>query len=465
MAFGSTTAQELASAARWDPEFFDARYRAVSDALIRCGAQPLRTFVSNANRGTGPIYDPSGTVRVINSVNVRELELSNERQSRVTSSVLAASPSAAAKPGDLVVTSTGIGTLGRTFCIQGRDTLFADGHITILKLKNPAEGPFLSAFLQSPLGRIQYVQRRRGSSRQVEIYPEDILSVLIPPLASYRDGIAQEWIAAVEEVAQSCSIYPDAENSVLNAIGWKNIKSLDAPNHYTADITELARHRRFDAEFYSPRSAILETELLNRNAVHLRDFISGYVKGVQPAEYSHEGRVIVIKSKDVVKDGINLSTCDRAQPEHVDGEQGMVAEGMLLVNMTGVGTLGRAAVMRPSEVPAVVSVDVSAWSINPDIIPVEYIALFLNSAAGMAQTTRQQTGSSGQLHLYPGHIRDLLIYVKRTRSGIIDREWHEELAAKVKQAAIARTSADVRLRGIHNRIGELVGLNPRIYRE
>lgn len=138
--------------ARWDAEFYGANFAAIRDALLARGAVPLARFVREANRGVGPAYDPSGSVRVINSVNVRDLEVSEDRQSRVTSSDLTANPQAVVRTGDLMVTSTGIGTLGRVFCNLTDEVYFADGHITVVRLNNPALAPYRRYFQQKQTG-------------------------------------------------------------------------------------------------------------------------------------------------------------------------------------------------------------------------------------------------------------------------------------------------------------------------
>ncbi|MEO7911665.1 MAG: hypothetical protein ABIV47_18630 [Roseiflexaceae bacterium] len=52
----------------------------------------------------------------------------------------------------------------------------------------------------------------------------------------------------------------------------------------------------------------------------------------------------------------------------------------------------------------VASVDLLIWRFNRAEVVPEYASLFLNSPIGLAQSERFQTGSSGQLHLYPQHV-------------------------------------------------------------
>lgn len=78
------------------------------------------------------------------------------------------------------------------------------------------------------------------------------------------------------------------------------------------------------------------------------------------------------------------------------------------------------------------------------ILP-EYATLFLNSPAGLAQSEMFQTGSSGQLHLYPQHIQEFLAYLPRNKNGSIDLAWQQKLADKVVAGSRAKQEAQAKL--------------------
>ena len=56
-----------------------------------------------------------------------------------------------------------------------------------------------------------------------------------------------------------------------------------------------------------------------------------------------------------------------------------------------------------------------------------------------------QTGSSGQLEIYPQHIQEILIYLPRNRDGSIDLAWQKKLADKVIGASQAKQQAQEKL--------------------
>lgn len=82
--------------------------------------------------------------------------------------------------GDLLINSTGDGTIGRVAVYNEKFPAVVDGHITIVRLKNPKLAWYIAAYLLSKEGQRQIYRYINGSSGQVEIYPMDIARLWIP---------------------------------------------------------------------------------------------------------------------------------------------------------------------------------------------------------------------------------------------------------------------------------------------
>ncbi|WP_028347822.1 restriction endonuclease subunit S [Bradyrhizobium murdochi] len=82
--------------------------------------------------------------------------------------------------GDLLINSTGDGTIGRVAVYNEQFPALVDGHITIVRLKNPKLAWYIAAYLLSKEGQRQIYRYINGSSGQVEIYPQDIARLWIP---------------------------------------------------------------------------------------------------------------------------------------------------------------------------------------------------------------------------------------------------------------------------------------------
>ncbi|SFQ22831.1 hypothetical protein [Tranquillimonas alkanivorans] len=102
--------------------------------------------------------------------------------------------------GDVLINSTGDGTIGRVAVYNRDHPAVVDGHVTIVRLKDRRMSWYVAAYLLSDEGQHQIYRYINGSSGQVEIYPQDIGRLWIP---GCDDGaierIARQFEAAVEK--------------------------------------------------------------------------------------------------------------------------------------------------------------------------------------------------------------------------------------------------------------------------
>jgi hypothetical protein len=215
----SQPGETITAARRLDPEYFDPRALQVAAKLDQHGAKALQEFVKGAWRGNSPEYDPAGTMRVIKTANVQRFELTSDPQEYVAESE--AVNTARIPRGSLLITSTGVGSVGRSFAYFGNEELVADGHVTVMPLRcSDIGGAYIIAYLQSPAGRQQIVRLHRGSSRQIEIYPEDLLSLSIPwPAEEDRNTLGKKWLSVLKSVEDSRA-YVRSTGQSLD--GWFN---------------------------------------------------------------------------------------------------------------------------------------------------------------------------------------------------------------------------------------------------
>jgi restriction endonuclease S subunit len=434
----STSVEVMTKAERFDPEFFDPRVESVSAALGARGSQPLAQWISSVSRGVSPEYVLEQEVPVIKTGNVRRYHLSSEPRQYVSKQFASENPKAIVPTGSLIITSTGVGSAGRSFLKLERPRMIADGHITVVRLADPREGPFICAFLQSPIGVQQLLRFRRGSSRQIEIYPEDIVSLAVPEVRKKaRQEISRLWTEAVAAVQAASGAVAEAEQRIASRLGPALVSTAPATPIWELSVGALTQSHRIDAEFVSPPVQDLRNRISKAGSVPLSSLVLEVKKGLQPESYADDGQTTVIKSKDVHYPGFDLSQCDTT-PE--SNWPYFLSGGELLINMTGVGTLGRATVV-PKDAAGVggliPSVDVAVLTLDRTSVLPEYVALYLNSSLGRRLTTSLQTGSSGQQHLYPAHFSEIPILLPVARGGKPDIEWQRrtiEVAERRRRA-------------------------------
>ena len=88
-----------------------------------------------------------------------------------------------ATKGDVLIASTGVGSLGKCCVVHEDRQASIDGHIAVLRIANKKlDLDFLNDYLWSSFGQKQFTRLYSGSTGQIEIYPDDLeqLLVLIP---------------------------------------------------------------------------------------------------------------------------------------------------------------------------------------------------------------------------------------------------------------------------------------------
>jgi restriction endonuclease S subunit len=96
---------------------------------------------------------------------------------------------------DVLVTTTGLGTIGRVDLLE-TDTCMTDGHVTSLRLRMPNRitPDFLVHYLRSPLGQMQMQRYTVGCTGQTELNDGDLeqLKVIFPPDRDEQNDVLGE---------------------------------------------------------------------------------------------------------------------------------------------------------------------------------------------------------------------------------------------------------------------------------
>jgi|GEM_PF-3063974 len=95
--------------------------------------------------------------------------------------------------GDILITSTGEGTIGRVVIYPYDDPAIADNHVTICRLKPGINTQYVAEFLASEYGQIQMLRHISGSTGQTELLVEYIRSLQVPlPSPEIQEKIVAE---------------------------------------------------------------------------------------------------------------------------------------------------------------------------------------------------------------------------------------------------------------------------------
>lgn len=161
---------------------------------------------------------------------------------------------------------------------------------------------------------------------------------------------------------------------------------------------------RFDAQFFHPKFTNIQERIeATGRSVYLSDALATNSRGRQPL-YGEIG-LPVINSKHVRTNRVILDSENRIGLEQ--GSPVVIQTGDILLNGTGVGTIGRAAPYHFSEnaLPDNHVTVLRTKTMNPI-----YLSVFLNSLLGQLQIERHTRGSSGQVEIYPADISKIIVW-------------------------------------------------------
>ena len=156
---------------------------------------------------------------------------------------------------DVLLTSTGDGTIGRTDLFNKNISTMADVHVIALRAKNRELLPqYLLYFLRSKLGQIQIRRYIVGHTGQTELNSSDIknISIIYPKkLLIQRDIIKQ--VVGRERSAQNKKKQAEKELAKINRLLITKLDFIfpnEPPQFYTKKIAHP--FERIDFEFHNP---------------------------------------------------------------------------------------------------------------------------------------------------------------------------------------------------------------------
>jgi len=440
---------QVRSASRWDAEFFVNPYNAYLLTIFsRWGDWvSLASVSSKLTSGQTPLHHDvaTGDTPFVTVECVEPLWLDMSKTKRVWEhDARGQLARACVARNDVLITIKR--RIGVSCPILDDPDLMAVNQDVVVMTPKPGFRPaFIAAVLNSRVGRFQAL---RQATEQMNPYLN--ITALGQLLIPQVDDAVQAKVETIvrkrlELLGQSVQLYREAEAELLDRLGWEELRAQRAELSFVSNLTDTSSVGRADAEFFHPQCARLSARLSERGAQEIGQFCKKPSRGVQP-EIAETGEVIVVDSKAVRPLEVEPAVGDRTTRTFYElprNAKGRVRHGDVLLNSTGRGTLGRAACYQ-SAAPALCDNHVTILRPDPSVCSPVYLALFLNSPVGLAQSERFQTGSSGQLEIYPEHIQHFLILLPKRKNGSVDMAWQERLAAKVDAATAAQSAAQVK---------------------
>ena len=207
---------DFAQSGRLDAEYYQPKYDDLFERLQKVDCKTIKEIQIINYRGFQPEYVENGKIDVINSKHILEDGLDYENFEKTDEVSFNNAVRAQVKYGDILTYTTGA-NIGRTQVYLSEKKAMASNHVNMLRVKdvNPI---YLALVLNSKIGRMQTEKSCTGSA-QVELYPDDLASFIIPILPeAIQTKIASLIQQSFECKAQSKQLLEDAKRMVESEI-------------------------------------------------------------------------------------------------------------------------------------------------------------------------------------------------------------------------------------------------------
>jgi type I restriction enzyme M protein len=392
---------------RFDADYFGKSVLVAMDRLIALGAVRLASVASITDgiHESLPFIE-DGPVKVLSAKHPKDNYIHAVGFETISQTYHDKNPRTALRNGDVLLST--VGTIGNAAVVT-EDILPAnsDRHIGIIRPTSTDVSPYYtSTFLTTKYGRMQSLREATGNV-QLNLFISKIGQLLLPRFsARFESRVASQVVSSYNVRKQAAVHMAKASQSLLNELGLENWQPLQ-PLSYVRKSREAFVAARLDAEHFKPMYFQIEQQVRETNSfAFLGDLLAVNLRGTQP-EYAEFG-LPVINSRHVASGEVCIDDDTRLGVESKNALT--IRHGDVLINGTGVGTIGRAAPYLRSH-HALPDNHVTILRPKPASIDSVYLSVLLNSLVGQQQVSKWLHGSSGQIELYPSDIAQFIVWI------------------------------------------------------
>lgn len=175
------------------------------------------------------------------------------------------------KPNDILLTSTGDGTIGRVDMSEDDKEAMPDGHVTIIRVKQEQQSrissTYLSFYLRSSIGQTQMQRLETGSTGQTELSESEVkkIQIVFPRILQTQDQCVVKALNHVKDakVMEKQVVQEQDKMELLLRSAVKFELTTSRRRFYTFQLTKESE--RMDVEFNDPFYAEYD-ELMTHSA-------------------------------------------------------------------------------------------------------------------------------------------------------------------------------------------------------
>jgi type I restriction enzyme S subunit len=436
---------------RFDAEYFSKSYKDNLQFLNKTGnVTTLGRLFQKVDRGEKAEYKKVGPIPVLRSVNVRSLGFNNTRQEYVTDDYFDKKPRGRVIKDDIIITSTGTGTLGRTSIWYKNTKAFNVPENSFLRGPINVDPYSIAAFLSTEFGIQQLFQHQRGSSGQLHLYPVDIRRVIVPEcIFSNQKEIGDSLRFAFELYDQSRILYQQANELLEKEIGIDNSDLDNSQNKYIISINDAITGKRIDSEYYNPRTkTIVERIRALEHTITSNHFVikNGYPWNSKKFLNDNTGEPVV-RIRDIKPTYIDILDLTSLEPNYAKTVNFIKAKaGDVVVGMDGLKYFYASILEDDCFINQRVCHLVRKDGAN---ISSEYVTFIINSKIGQSQLMRDMT-----IATTVGHITN--VNISKLTIPVVSEDFHNKITDLVRSAIEAEKKSKILLKQAKNQVEQLI---------
>ncbi len=353
---------------------------------------------------------------------------------------------------DVLMTMTGDPPdVGKCYLISvdGNETLAFNQRVAKLSAKNSPL--YLFVYLNTNFGRLQ-AERNALGIRQRNLSIKDVRNTIVAmPSEDKQKQVTNLISDYLQRVTKSKSVYQEAENLLLEELGFKDFQ-IDDDVSFVVNLSDVQSANRIDAEYFQPKYERLLQQIRLKNSKKLGDLVT-IKKGFEPGSeaYQEEGKIF-IRVSSLSKNGIE----DKDQKYLDDGLYQILKKqyepdvGEIL--LTKDATPGVTYVLK-EPIEGIISGGILRLKSKGDV-DCEYLALCINSLVGQMQAQRD-AGGSIIAHWKPEQVKKLLI-------PVLSKTVQQKIAGLVRQSHEARKKSKALLEEAKRKVEEMIEKNGKL---
>ena len=324
-------------------------------------------------------------------------------------------PKTHTKIDDLLITSTGEGTIGRVAIMDKSIDCMCAVDISILRVEPSKIQPlYLLHYLRSFLGQMQFERYTVGSTGQTHLKNLGKFLIVYPELISEQMEKARISETYMEMARQQKSVYhEEIQKARINF--FSDQESLQPSQFFQHHLSNA--DVRWNMDYLDPRHKVMDKIVLSFVAdgkfesnvlANRTDPLCEISRGKTADLYVSTG-VPILKVRNITGNGINWKTHFVLKTFYDENPKCHLRKDDVLLTSTGEGTIGRVDIF-VDDFPCIADGHVTIIRVKrcQKILPA-YLAYFLRSRFSQMQFERYTVGSTGQTELNREDIKKVVV--------------------------------------------------------